>query len=281
MAPRTRTSCRARISCLALFLLLSLSSASASIACGALEDAERASYRALRWEDFQAAPPPAEREAQLDRTAIRLRSSIRIDAMPIEAREVDGTWLARLVSPCVRAYALKQLSGRLPSARHDWQLAHEQGHFDLTELHARRLAAQLGELTAIGATREAAERALREAIRRAYAEECAAHERAQARYDDATAHGQQRRWQAKWARRIAANLAAEARRGRALSARRHLVANRDAPDHDARTDLIEQLVPCEIELAVAKAEGAGAGLHRELLRSTAAHAAYRTQHSGR
>jgi Bacterial protein of unknown function (DUF922) len=176
--------------------------------CGPVEDAERASHRRLAWADFQAPPPPKERRDRADRTAVRLRTSLRIDSLAIATRrDASGAYVAHVESPCVRAYVLKQLSGRLASADRAEQLAHEQGHFDLTELHARRLERRISELRASSSSAALAERALREAVRTAYAERSASHEREQARYDQSTQHGQQHRWQTKWAKRIAERLA--------------------------------------------------------------------------
>jgi hypothetical protein len=200
----------AALSSLALF-----AAASQAADCGAHEDAERASHRTLTWDDFQGPPPPgAARGASPHAPSIKLHSSLRIDALAVATEPVaGGAFSAHVAHVCVRAYALKQLSGRPRSAVLTWQLEHEQGHFDLTQAHAQRLRERLAALTGEGATAAAAEQSLRDAARAAYRDAMRQLQAEQDRYDRETRHGNHRARQAKWKRALAGEIAPPQRAG--------------------------------------------------------------------
>ena len=101
------------------------------------------------------------------------------------------------MSPTVRAST--EISART--------LRHEQTHFDLTEVHARRLRKTFAEMTQPCTRTEAQLRAVSERVIRDEALE-------QRRYDDATNHGRNTAQQTVWDREVAARLAEAARFGR-------------------------------------------------------------------
>jgi predicted secreted Zn-dependent protease len=98
-------------------------------------------------------------------------------------------------------------------------LEHEQGHFDLSEAHGRRLEARLAALTAEAHGPAQAKGALREAARRAYGDAMRALAAEQARYDRETLHGNRLARQRRWAREIAARLLGAGAERVALAAR--------------------------------------------------------------
>jgi hypothetical protein len=189
------------------WLILATQSAAAED-CGPVEDAERASYRALAWTDFQGpAPDPGVRGGDRHAIAVQIHTSLRIDALAVATEPLrGGGFVARAAEPCVRGYVLKQRSARVRSAGFVWQLAHEQGHFDLTQLHAQQLAQQLAALAAEGGSAADAERALWEAVERAYQGASREHAIAQRRYDRETSHGHRHAQQLQWRTRVAARL---------------------------------------------------------------------------
>jgi hypothetical protein len=188
--------------------LVLLAPSSAASDCGAFEDVERASHRALVWADFQGAHPrPGTRGGDRDIVVAQIHTSLRIDALSVASAQLeDGRWLARAERPCVRGYVLKQRSGRVASAVFVWQLAHEQGHFDLTQVYAQRLRGRLASLTVEAASAAEAERALRTEVEHAYRELSAEHAQAQRRYDRETNHGHRAGAQSNWVARVKAEL---------------------------------------------------------------------------
>jgi hypothetical protein len=182
---------------------------SATAECGAVETAERASYRALTLADFAGEQP---REPGRPRsggaTLIVIVTAMAVDAVEVEvAPSPNGGWTARPASICLRSYLMKRESGRRRGAGAAWDLRHEQGHFDLTEVHARRLEDEIASLRAKGADADAAKRALRAEVARVYRAATAVLQADQDRYDHATRHGNHRSAQGRWTEAIAAALA--------------------------------------------------------------------------
>ena len=84
----------------------------------------------LTWDDFRGTPDPASRKAALTAYEIQARASC-----------VDDRRVFR-----VSVIFLPDRSWILPKQRITRTLVHEQGHFDLGEVTARRLRAELGRL---------------------------------------------------------------------------------------------------------------------------------------
>jgi Bacterial protein of unknown function (DUF922) len=185
---------------------------SARAECEAVETGELASYRQLSLDDFSGERPrEAGRARQLGATAILITTAIAVDAIEIGVELApDGRWLARPASLCVRAYFLKKESGRRRDVSASWDLRHEQGHFDLTEAHARVLEARLAMLTASASDAVGAKRTLRELAERSYREATARLQAEQDRYDRETRHGHHRSAQGRWRGEIAARLGSNA-----------------------------------------------------------------------
>ncbi len=120
--------------------------------CGRYEDGERASHRAIGWRDFKALG----RSEAVGRAVAYIATSIVVEPLTFEAvEEADGSWSARPGEVCVRAFMLKRASGFLHGEVRRADLAHEQGHFDLTEIFARALRQRLASIRESGASREA------------------------------------------------------------------------------------------------------------------------------
>jgi hypothetical protein len=184
--------------------------ASGADECGEYEDAQRASHRVLALDDF-AGPPPHEPSRAKDRdgTAILIRTTIAVDSLGTGVEFTsDGRFVARASAPCVRAFLLKEASGRRRGQRDGWDLRHEQGHFDLTESYARRLEARLRSLSYSAANAEEARRGLGEHAAAAYRDTLLACQSEQDRYDRETRHGHHRSAQGHWTAKLTAMLRA-------------------------------------------------------------------------
>ena len=121
--------------------------------CGRYEDGERASHRPIEWRDFKALG----RSEAVGRAVAYIATSIVVEPVTFEAVEqVDGSWSARPGEVCVRAFMLKRASGYLHGEVRSADLAHEQGHFDLTEIFARALRQRLVRIRESAASPEAA-----------------------------------------------------------------------------------------------------------------------------
>jgi hypothetical protein len=123
--------------------------------CGAYEDAVRTTHRFLTWRDFKSlSVPDALRGSGV---VAYVSTSIALEPLRFElTREADGTWTARVVEICARAFLLKIGSGFTRHLASSDDLAHEQGHFDITELFARALAARLGRVRSAAALSDVA-----------------------------------------------------------------------------------------------------------------------------
>jgi hypothetical protein len=175
----------------------------ASSDCGAYEDAVRTTHRALAWRDFKSAAFP--RAFRAGSVVAYVSTSIALEPLQFElSPEADGTWTARLVEICVRAFMLKEGSGFLRHEARADDLVHEQGHFDITELFARSLTAQLGRIRYSATLVDAALEGARQRADRVVSRTLASWRSAQAIYDAETACSE--RVQVRWRRWISAKL---------------------------------------------------------------------------
>ena len=196
-----------------VFCLVANGQAHAGV-CSAYEDGERASHRMLTLADFAGSLPQENARAH-DRNAteILIVTSIRIDELGVQTEPSGaGGFVARPSSLCVRAYLLKEQSGRRRQAKDGWDLRHEQGHFDLTELRARRLEARLAALEFVAETERDAEEGLRDLAARLYHDVLAEVQKAQDVYDRETRHGHNRLAQGRWLGELSSQLTPEPRR---------------------------------------------------------------------
>jgi uncharacterized protein DUF922 len=146
--------------------------------------------RPLTWSDFQGLPPPEGREGA--KTAYALYSAWKCRGMVFEFRVIAGF---RPQQSWVKAVILND------SAQRRTVLGHEQTHFNLGELHARRMRQVFGDLAG-PCRRTDSELA---AVAQRLAEEEKAEQR---RYDAETNHGLLAAPQAAWSLQTRRRLAA-------------------------------------------------------------------------
>lgn len=165
----------------------------------------------LTWEDFQAQPPSSPYAAQTVWTW-GLQSPTVIACAPVQDRAWSCT--ARFERVLVEALFLKGFSWVKSSAKGSSSLlAHEQGHFDLAEVFARRAAKALEPLAASAGAQErvdAEDQALEQFQQRVNLAVEAWLQSAQTeqdRYDRETRHGTDRAQQSRWTSSIHALLA--------------------------------------------------------------------------
>ena len=194
-----------------MLFCLAIGARAAELDCGPREDAEKASYRALSLDDFLGERPREPgRLRSGGATTILIVTTIAVDELATgTSRDASGRWTARIVGLCIRAYLVKQLSGRARETTRPWDLRHEQGHFDLTQSHALRLEERLYALSSTANDQAAAKQRLLELMRAAYGEQLAACQSEQELYDKQTRHGNHRSAQGRWLALIASRLAAE------------------------------------------------------------------------
>lgn len=123
-----------------MFLILSSASAQDTIYWN--------SQRPLAWEDFKAMPEARSNESAQAATGVALEFRFRENL-------IDNTWEYQYK---VHSYFLTKLSWvKLRSANY-YLLEHEQTHFNISELYARKLRKVLSELEASETVGEEAER---------------------------------------------------------------------------------------------------------------------------
>lgn len=190
-------------------IMLAGSSQAAAAECGPYEDATRTTHRSVRWEDFRGERPTRRARGRLEAPAAKahIATSIKVERYGVELRREERGWLALATEVCARAFMRKDLSGAKGEHRSRGGLAHEQGHFDLTELLARSLRDRLARAEYGAPSREEATEGLHEQIRTAYAETMADMKEMQRRYDSETWHETNRPMQRRWLKKIADLLA--------------------------------------------------------------------------
>ena len=147
-----------------------------------------AAGRPLAWSDFQGSPPSEGSEGA--KTSYTLYSGWNCRGDVFEVRVIAGF---RPRESWVKAIVLND------SAQRRSILRHEQTHFDLTEVHARRMWRVLRDLSRPCAKTDAELNAL---VQRLAQDEKAE----QRRYDDETNHGLLADKQAAWSRDVARRL---------------------------------------------------------------------------
>jgi len=158
----------------------------------------------VAWGDFLGAPPStaaAQAEAAAIHMTIRWSVSFTVTQDPRTGRwsgSVDPGSIE--VANTMQPHLSWAFSGKESSS----VLRHEQGHFDLNEAYARRLAVALLPVCAQGDTADAAKAALKTAIDAAAARVLDALQIAQRRYDAETVHGTDSALQGQWQAAIGA-----------------------------------------------------------------------------
>jgi len=144
--------------------------------------------RQLTWDDFKAKPI---RELDGARSALNYRTAVGCRNQRLQVRVLT------VFLPAQSSVTYRIISSGLASRV---GLAHEQLHFDLAEVFARRIRRMYAELTKPCPRTDDALNALADPLFREAAE-------TQNRYDDYTRFGESEARQLEWAKRIAADLA--------------------------------------------------------------------------
>lgn len=158
-------------------------------------------HRPITWGDFWGLPP-ADRDPA---AGAGIATGLGFDLTVATARDPGtGIWRARIASVLVTAAMERDRSWAIPERRTSAALAHEQGHFDLTEVYRRVLEGELQGLSGDGWTAWGAEEGLRTRAGEAFQRVSARHSEVQALYDRETDHSRATAQQAAWEERIAA-----------------------------------------------------------------------------
>lgn len=158
-------------------------------------------YRQVTWDDFRGngVAPPNWNRWQRGTSYAHIATAIQVGRFEVTVREQDGGFAAVPVG--IRPYAIinKDFSAVKSGSRDAYTLAHEQLHFDIAELVARRVAVRLIPLEGRGATAEEAGQDLTRHLRETFDAGLAEAGEIQQRYDDETAHSGRKKKQKQWA----------------------------------------------------------------------------------
>lgn len=194
----------------ALAALALLGAAPAASRVAAADEIAWSPDRALRWADFQGSVPDSAAPENAATTASVMRWSYAYaversgDVCVYQLTSIESTASFDSAASWVR-----------PEHRTADVLAHEQGHFDLTEIHklmfdeaSRSLLGTSGPCRGRNGKRIArsVERDIADTLGRVYEKIWSNHERVQNAYDSETAHGMNEIAQQTWRARIAAGL---------------------------------------------------------------------------
>ncbi len=188
-----------RMRCLAhLLTVLVLVMASDGVAEKTRFDTDtETTHRQVTWDDFKGRLSRSKMEQAQISTAIH---TAQFDLKVTQLNK--GFWVATPLALEFYAAMSKVQSGAGRAARTDLLLAHEQGHFDLTEIMARRLGQKLIGVEGQGASAAKARSNVINKIERAHRETVDALHAWQAEYDRETQHGVHRRKQRAWSKKI-------------------------------------------------------------------------------
>ncbi len=157
--------------------------------------------------DFQGSPPEPPPVKDNIKMVANTMCVVRYSYRLRTHSQRDGTWTAELVSfDCFSAVEPAKCWNLVPESSR--VLDHEQGHFDVAEIFARRMQQRFDELmtgknlATNGRTERAAREALEKEIKRVTEEAYSELAKVQATYDKETAHGtrpraqrEHRQWQ--------------------------------------------------------------------------------------
>jgi len=158
-------------------------------------------YRQLTWADFQGSTAP------LGPEVAKIMSGVHVDPFEVEVEHLEGnSWIARAKDPKVYSFMDPSLSGVRPAGNSAYTLAHEQLHFDISELYARKILTALREVEVEGDDPVRVRFDLEERLFRVRAELLSELGGMQDRYDRDCGHGKKKRNQKNWQKKIAKKL---------------------------------------------------------------------------
>ena len=153
-------------------------------------------WREMTWEDFRG---PIARGHQSAGIATTILAELKRTDL---VQQDDGLWTARPLDVPVYAVMNKLVSGVMRGQKADSTLAHEQIHFDIAEIHARRLNAEVYAIEAVSDSRQNARIKLWRAIQKLHTEGMKLFNEMQASYDSETAHGTRKKSQKQWSEKV-------------------------------------------------------------------------------
>lgn len=158
-------------------------------------------YRQLTWADFQGSTAP------LGPEVAKIMSGVHVDPFDVEVEHRGGgSWVARAKNPRAYSYMDPALSGVRPAGNSEFVLAHEQLHFDISELYARKIRAALEEIEVEGDDPVRVRFDLEERLWRVRGELLAELSETQERYDRDCGRGKHKRKQKSWQKKIETQL---------------------------------------------------------------------------
>ncbi len=192
--PTRRSAIRAGVLFLLVFLVTLGAPATANVAGIEWDEASP-----ITWALFQCSAPA---DAVNRSEAAAIHMTIRWHAS-YSVTSSGSTWIGHVQSVTVTNTMEPSLSWVVPGKADAGVLQHEQAHFDLNEVYRRKLAILLPCLQAQSPTKQGAIDALNAALHRKASEVLAQLQKAQARFDAETRHGNGASAQARWEAQIA------------------------------------------------------------------------------
>ncbi|MCH9650090.1 MAG: DUF922 domain-containing protein [Deltaproteobacteria bacterium] len=175
-----------------LVSLSSLKPAEAAL-CGQRENDVHAPYRQVTWKDFKGKLPKS-----LGPKAAHIASAILLKNFDIDSRQDGEDWVARPTKICLYASMNKLESARRVGHEKPALLAHEQAHFDITEVFTRTLYGKVKAMVVRDSDPGQAAAQLRSQVAVLYQETVAEWKAMQSRYDSESLHGTHKRKQKRW-----------------------------------------------------------------------------------
>ncbi len=170
-------------------------------------------YRELTRADFRAASPPknvAQHASKLGAYTCALIVPASFRARSAIARDpASGGYIARIPGAQFRAEMDRECSWWNPKslpAGKEYILQHEQIHFAIVELHARRMEADVAKLRGTGSSPQAAAEDMQRALDSAFQEAMERVLEQSTRFDEQTSYTHDPSRQARWADEIFAQL---------------------------------------------------------------------------
>lgn len=165
-----------------------------------IDDEARTTWRQVTWEDFKGR---WRKLSRLTNEGAYIATGIQLADWQTRPEPTgDGTWVAEPQGLAVYSFMEKYMSSYQPGSNTDYALAHEQGHFDLSELVARRLALRLVGVTGRGDSPGAAAEDLQRKVDQRFSAALEELDRLQSSYDGETRHGGRKNAQRKWWKEI-------------------------------------------------------------------------------
>jgi len=161
----------------------------------------------ITWQLFLS-PYPQDGCLQAEAAAIHMTLNWSVSYV-IDYDTLKGTWYGYVDKPLITVTNTMEplLSWAATQGKSADVLNHEQRHFDLNEVYARKLAARLAVPHVTGATIDAVRTALKKEINTTASAVLDMASQMQSLYDEETAHSTNGNMQASWAAKIAAWLA--------------------------------------------------------------------------